>query len=291
MKFLILTLLPLFIFTSCSRPKSEPAPLTLIPADFKFVAKVNVEKALKIPGVGSRLIYEKKRKPSLQVLPMDDIDTLYLAAGSGKATEEKSSLYIAQMNKAIDLDAMIEEYKKSFSSNKDVLLTKSKFNDLIIHNIRDKKQELALCQLSPKTCIGGPVKQVLASLKAGDNNIQSNQTLQGYLKTAGDAEIAMFVLSSEDGGSLLQGITLFDSLQILATSKDQQTYLVINADCDSKETATKTVNALTIVRTLLLYSKGKFIKPEDIVIKQEDAQAKVTASFSDETMIELFKKD
>ena len=92
MKYLLLSLF--FLTCSCSKPAVDPDPLTLIPADFKFVGKVDVQKVLNIPGISTRVVYESKRKPALEVLPLSQLQSLYVAAGSGRQTEENGMVYV-----------------------------------------------------------------------------------------------------------------------------------------------------------------------------------------------------
>ncbi|MCM8537320.1 MAG: hypothetical protein NE334_15375 [Lentisphaeraceae bacterium] len=290
MKLTVLCILTLLI-SSCSKNFTDPQAFSLIPADFKVIAKVDIDKATKINGLGSRLLYERKRKPTLQILPIKDIQTLYLAAGSAKATAEKGGLYISQMKTNTDLEKLVKNFMVDFSKDKEVILGKSKFNDLIIHTIRDKKQEIAICQVGPKTCIGGPLKQVLASLKCGEKNIQNNKTLQKYMTSGKDADMAIYILSSEDGGSLFQGVNFFETGFITISGQNDATHISIQTDCLDEETAKKTTSALTVIRTLLLYSKAKYIKAQDIVISQKGKAAIAVANLSKEAMNDLFEKD
>ena len=61
MKLISILLFATFFLASCSKPKVDPQPLSLIPANFKFVAKVKVKETLAIPGLGNRLRYERNR--------------------------------------------------------------------------------------------------------------------------------------------------------------------------------------------------------------------------------------
>ncbi|MCH2208547.1 MAG: hypothetical protein MK132_22120 [Lentisphaerales bacterium] len=288
MKYLLV--LVLLILSSCSKPFVDPAPLTLIPADFKFVGRINVPNILKTPGINNRLEYETKRKPTLKVLPLADLKTLYIASSSGKQTEEKGLLYVSQFMQKCELDKIIANYELKTKSDKQIIVTRSKLDNLLIYQIRDRKQELAICQIGPKTCLAGPLDQIVSSFKLGEENISKNQKLQQYLVSSEDSDLALFLLSAKDIGAYLQNFQFFDSVAVKLKNGTSKTELNINADCQNNEAAQKTAAALTLVQTVLMFSKGQHIKPGDIEVKHQESQAIAKAQFSNEAMIDLFSK-
>ena len=84
-----------------------------------------------------------------------------------------------------------------------------------------------------------------------------------------DSDLDLFLLSSENIGAYLKNFQFFETVQINLKNQTGETHLSINADCKNEESAQKTVGALTLVQTVLVFSKGKHLRAGDIEVKQE----------------------
>ena len=280
----------IFALCSCSKPAVDPDPFILIPADFKFIGKVDVPKVMDIPGINSRIIYERKRKPALEVLPLSDLQSLYLAAGSGQQTEENGMLYVCIFKSICNLDEIIADFEKKSKNRKEIIISRNKFEDKNVYQVRDRKQELAICQVGPKTCIAAPLDQLISCLTLGKNNISSSSKLREYMNDSQESCLSLFLLSSENIGAYLQNFQFFDTVQINLKQESGTTLLNIHAECKDEESAQKTAGALTLAQTVLVFSKGKHLRVGDIEVKQDQNLALLTAKFTDAAMIELFTK-
>ena len=292
----ILSLILLFII-SCGdeaveqvKLKTELEPLEYIPNEFQFVAMVDMIEAMQIPGISDRLRYEAKRKPSLQLVPIDQVKKLYLAADSGEDTENKGGVYIAILKENIELKDVINEYKEKFKSNKDVIVSTKEFRKQSIFTIRDKKQELAFCQLSVNAIISGPLDKVLQSLKAGENNISKSESLEKLMKINPGHCIKIYLLSSDKLGTLLQQLKFFDQLAISAKGTEKGGFISLTSLCKDKETAEKAKGALQLAQFALQFKIGKYTNSGDMLIKLEGNTTTGTADLSSEALKELLIK-
>lgn len=298
MKLLTLAILAVCLMCGCKEDAKKAAnkatkdlsPLTYIPAEFQFIASVDMERTMSIPGLSDRLKYEAKRKPSLQIIPIDKIKHLYLSSGSGEETENKGGIYIAILKENTKLQIIIDEYKTRFKDDKDVIITTQKFRDKTIYSIRDKKQKLAICQVKPNMFITGPLDKVVLSLKSGDNNISTNKDLQKLMKMNPEDSIQVFLLSSENIGTILQQLKFFDQLVISATPTERGGKIILNSICKDAETAEKAKNALLLVQTILLFKIGSHTESGDLKIDTKDNLTTGTADLNSEALKELFIK-
>lgn len=292
----LLSLIFIFTYSCGEKPvekvslKTEIKALEYIPAEFQFVAMVDMNDALKIPGISERLRYEAKRKPSLQLVSIDQVENLYMAADSGEDTENKGGVFIAVLKKEIELKAVIDQYKEKFKENKDVIVSEKEFRNQSIYTIRDKKQELAFCQISTKAIISGPLDKVIQSLNAEKNNISKSEALKKLMAVNPDHCIKIFLLSSEKLGALLQQLKFFDQLAISAKGTEKGGFISLTSFCKDKETAEKAKGALLLVQFALQFKIGKFTKPEDMVIEIKDNVTTGTADLSSEALKELLIK-
>jgi len=299
MKLTFAILLSLFLFLGCKDGKTATAalvkkeevnPLTFIPADFQFVASVDMERTLSIPGLSDRLRYEAKRKPSLQIVPIDEVEHLYLAAGSGAESEDKGGVFIAKLKKTTDLEKIIKGYEEKFKKNKDVIISKKEFKDKFIYTIRDKKQELAVCQVNPDMLVSGPLDKVLLSLQCEDKNISTSEDLKKLMKINDGDSVKIYLLSAENIGSILQQLKFFDQLVISGTPTDKGGKLTLVSLCEDRETAEKAKNALLLVQTILMFNIGKYTAPEDLKVETVETSTTGTADLNAEALKELFIK-
>ncbi|MCM8541043.1 MAG: hypothetical protein NE328_12275 [Lentisphaeraceae bacterium] len=299
MKASYLLLSIILLLSSCNeKAKKQPeaaaqdfSPLVYIPAEFQFLASVDMDRTMSIPGLSDRLRYEAKRKPSLQIIPIDKIKHLFLSAGSGEETENKGGIYVAVLKEDTKLETVINKYKAKFEDDKDVIITTQEFRDKTIYSIRDKKQKLAICQVKPNIFISGPLDKVVLSLKSADNNISTNESLKELMKINPDDSIKIFLLSSDNIGSILQQLKFFDQLVITAIPTERGGKITLNSICKDPETAEKAKNALLLVQTVLLFKIGAHTEANDLKI---DIQGNVTAGTADlnsEALKELFVKD
>ncbi len=292
----LLSLIFIFLYSCGEKPLEKPAlktdikPLEYIPAEFQFVAIVEMNKAMEIPGIAERLRYEAKRKPSLQLVSIDQIEQLYMAADSGEDTENKGGVFIAVLKKEIELKKVIEEYKIKFKKNKDVIVSAKEFRNQRIFTIRDKKQELAFCQISTKSIISGPLDKVIESLKAEENNISKSKSLKKLMTINPEHCIKIYLLSSEKLGALLQQLKFFDQLVLSARKTDNGGFISLTSICKDNETAEKAKGALLLVQFALQFKIGKLTKQEDMLIELKDKVTTGTANLSKEALEELFIK-
>ena len=300
MKKLIIVLISIFCFVSCDNEvkkdpvepaKAEINPLTLIPADFQFVATVDMNRTMKIPGLSERLRYEAKRKPSLQIVPIDSVKHLYLAAGSGAETEGKGGVFIAELKEKVELEKVIDEYKKKFKKDKDVIVGKKEYKSKFIYTIRDEKQELAVCQVAPDMLVSGPLDKVISSLNAEKNNISTSPLLKDLMKINAEDSVKIYLLSAENIGSILQQLKFFDQLVISGTPTEKGGKLSLKSICQNKETAEKAKNALLLVQTILMFNIGKHTAPEDLKVEVDNTVTTGIADLNAEALKSLFVKD
>jgi len=287
----------LLLITSCGdevvekpKLKTELKPLEYIPSEFQFVAMVDMNEAMQIPGISDRLRYEAKRKPSLQLVPIDEVKELYLAADSGEDTENKGGVYIAVLKKNIELKNVINKYKEKFKKDKDVIVSTKEFRNQHIFTIRDKKQELAFCQLSVNAIISGPLDKVLQSLQAGENNISKSESLKKLMKINPEHCIKIYLLSSDKLGTLLQQLKFFDQLVLSAKGTQKGGFISLTSICKDKATAEKARGALQLAQFALQFKIGKYTNSGDLLIKLEDNTTTGTADLSSEALKELLIK-
>ena len=292
MKYLLI-FLAIFI-VSCDDTKEtatetvDPNPLTLIPATFKVVAEVDVQKTMTIEGINSRLRYEVDRKPTLQLLPLDSMDKLYLASGSAKETEESGGLYIAVMKDKTELKKAVKEYGDKFKDNKEVILGTKSYDGKIIHTVRDRKQTVGACQVGPKTIICGPENQILAALKIKEN-ISTNETLKSLRTSHEKYCLSIFVLSAEDSGSLLEKFQFFDRMALSAIKTDKGAEIFGESFSQKTEDNTSTYNALSLLKFALGF---KFkLDAKDIQISKEDKTTTLVATLNNDALKDIFVKD
>ena len=297
MKAAILLSTILLLLVSCGEETSgKPAlktnikPLEYIPADFQFVASVDMKEAMTIPGISNRLRYEAKRKPSLQLVPIDQLNHLFLAADSGETTENKGGIFIAELKEKVDLQQLIEAYKSKFKENKDVIVSKKEFRKQFIYTLRDKKQELAVCQVTPKTIVSGPLETVIQSLQAGENNISKNASLKKLMKINEGDPIKIYLLSADKIGALLQQLKFFDQLVISARPTEKGGFISLDSICLNKETAEKAKGTLLLVQLALQFKIGKHTKPDEMKITVNENTTTGTADLSKAALEELFIK-
>lgn len=298
MKFYSSILFLVLLLCGCDKDPKKVAivssqdlsPLTYIPAEFQFLAIVDMERTMSIPGLSERLKYEAKRKPSLQIIPIEKIKHLFLSAGSGEETENKGGIYIAVLKENTELTSVVSAYKAKFKDDKDVIITTQEFREKTIYSIRDKKQKLAICQVTPNTFISGPLDKVVLSLKSGDNNISTNETLTKLMKINPDDSIKVFLLSSENIGAVLQQLKFFDQLVITAAPTERGGKITLNSICKDPLTAEKAKNALLLVQTVLLFKIGVHTEANDLKIEVKENVTSGTADLNKEALEELFIK-
>ena len=269
---------------------SSTKPLEYIPADFQFLASVDMKEAMKIPGLSDRLKYEAKRKPSLQIVPIEQVEWLYLAADSAETTENKGGIFIAELNQDVKMEKLIEDYKAKFKKNKDVIVSKKEFRNQFIYTLRDKKQELAVCQVKPNTIISGPLNTVVQSLSANESNIADDEKLKKLMKINEGDPIKIYLLSADKIGALLQQLKFFDQLVISAKPTEKGGFISLNSLCLDKETAEKAKGTLLLVQLALQFKIGKHTKAGDMKILVEDKVTTGTADLSKAALEELFIK-
>ena len=300
MKAVIFIIFTLFILTSCEDKVTEKKPvveeksdfyaLSYIPAEFQFLASVDMLRTMKIPGLSDRLRYEAGRKPSLQIIPIDKIKHLYLSAGSGEDTENKGGVFIAQLKENYALDNLIEDYKEKFKNDKDVIVETHEFKGKLIYSIRDKKQKLAVTQLRPDVLISGPQDKVILALKSANNNIGSNPALKKLMKYNPDDSVKIYLLSSENIGTILQQLQFFDQLVLTATPTDKGGKITLNSICKDSVSAEKAKNALLLVQTVLMFKIGSHASPDDLKVEVLENVTTGTADLKTEALNELFIK-
>ena len=299
MKILSLIILSVLLLSSCSEEKKKApvvsqqdnSPLMYIPAEHQFLASVNMDRTMSIPGLSDRLRYEAKRKPSLQIISIDKIKHLFLSAGSGEETENKGGIYVAVLKEETKLKTVVEEYKAKFTDDKDVVITTQEFRETIIYSIRDKKQKLAICQVKPDTFVSGPLDKVVLALKSADNNISTNESLKELMKINPDDSIKIYLLSAENIGTILQQLKFFDQLVITARPTERGGKITLNSICKDPQTAEKAKNALLLVQTVLLFKIGAHTEANDLKIEVKDNVTAGTADLNSEALKELFVKD
>jgi hypothetical protein len=285
-------LLLTFLVVSCDSKSSisEVEPLTLIPSDFQVVGKLDVDETLKIVGLADRLRYEIKRKPTLQLIPIESVKDFYLASGSGKTTEEKGGIYIVVLKKATDLDVIVDVYQKKFAQNKEVITGAKKYKEIIIHNIRDRKQTLSACQMGPKTILLGPEEQVIKILQQKEDNIAGNQNLKEMMSAHQNFPLSVFMLSSKDSGSFLSQFSAFEQLSMSIKKSIKGADIFIESFSKDEEANNKTHATLQVVNFGLMYQFRDFITSKDIKIIKSEKATRFNAAFSNEALKEMFIK-
>ena len=273
-------LLPLLLLSSCGKD-FDPDPVLLLPGEAGIVMKGDVPEMLKIKGLGDRLVYETVRKPSFQVVPLKMIRQLYLAWPN----LDEDGLYIARTLQPLDLKARMDEFRKKFDGNPDVIVGSKSWNGTTVFTIRDKKQEIALTMAGPSTMLAGPLDSVIDGLK-------KKKALKGSENGSVLPSSMLFFKLKESGKSeMLSNLTDFKDCTLTADTEDSGTRLKLSVSCKDTEDAEKMNNALKGLQPILIFQSKGTILPEHISSRQEKSSLFIEILLTEAAMTKLLSKD
>ncbi len=285
----------LFLAISCDKDKTTLLsdnldPLTFIPANYTLIVNVQMQEALKIPGLTSRIAHEVKRKPSLQLFPVENIKEIYLTAGSVAEVETKGALYLTHLLQPALLEECIRQLQEKFKDNKDVIFSKKEYNSKIIHLIRDKKQEIAICQISPSIFLHAPLEILINSLETKENNIANNVSLNELKLVNPTDPIKVFALSGNNLGAILQQLNFFQKIILTAKPTEKGGQIYLKAVCENKEMAEKGKNTFLLLQTIFAFKAGNHLSSKDISISVNDHITTVHADLQAEALKTILEK-
>jgi len=273
----------ILFLTACNKKKwQDPTPSSLVPVGAQLLCEIDIAGTMALPSITERLEYERLRKPTLQLVELKDLQKLYIYSGNN----EGSTLFVALLKNKSDIKTILKNFKEKFKSDQEIITGTKRYKEHFIYSVRDKKQEIFLCQLGPKTCLCGPLDQITAA-------INSANTSEPPTKTKNDLCVKLDLLSIQGLPVTIKEIVdqlkFFENMKLHVTGGNK-TEILLNTECASEENSKKTQIALDFFKAALIFKFGQHLQKEDVVIKRTKKRITAQLKLTPEAMKAIFSK-